>query len=217
VETTTATYDATATTDSNMLEGSKGDNRSVLPSEQSSFKRLKIFDAALLSTASKETTPTLEDIPSELFIQHIVPFVGCHQYRFVAAVNRNLHTAYVTVFPKKVTRFNLSTTEDAKICFDEKKGNYSIQCSWDARTCASSNGVATMDVNGIVILVGMQPKMGIWMSSNGVVKMDVDGMHTLVRMLPKMDIWMSPNGGATMDVTGIVILVQMKPKMDIWM
>jgi hypothetical protein len=115
METTTAT---TTTYDSNMLEGSKGDDRSVSSSEQSSCKHLKTCDAALLSAAAKETKPTLEDIPSELFIQQILPFVGRHQYRFVAAVNRSFHTAYLTSFPKKVTRFNVSTIEHAKICFD---------------------------------------------------------------------------------------------------
>jgi hypothetical protein len=154
--------EATATTtDLNIFDGSKGDDRSVSSSEQSSFKRLRTCEAALLSAVAKETTqiPTLEDIPSELFIQYILPFVGRHQYRFVAAVNRNFHTAYVTAFPKKVTRFNVSTIEHAKICFDEWKiikyrrpsilcciaargGNltvlkylHSVQCPLDTWTC----------------------------------------------------------------------------------
>jgi hypothetical protein len=155
----------TETTDSNMLNGWNSNNRFVSSSEQSSCKRLKTCDAALLSTATKETTkiPTLGDIPSELFIRHILPFVGDHQYRFVAAVNRNFHTAYVTIFPKKVTRFNVSTIEHAKICFDENKDQYdhqrmlcniaagegnlsvlkylrSIQCDcdWDESTCSNA-------------------------------------------------------------------------------
>jgi hypothetical protein len=146
---TAATYNA------DMFEGSKGDNRSV----SSSCKLLKTSDKAWLSTVAKETTPTLEDIPSELFIQYILPFVGDHQYRFVAAVNRNFHTAYVAAFPIKETRFNVSTIEHAKICFDENKGDFydkgmlcdiaaregnltvlkylrSIQCPWDTATCA---------------------------------------------------------------------------------
>jgi hypothetical protein len=77
------------------------------------------------TTVAKETTQitTLEDIPSELFIRHILPFVGRRQYRFVAAVNHNFHTAYVTVFPGKLTCINVSTIEHAKICFDEIKGD----------------------------------------------------------------------------------------------
>jgi hypothetical protein len=86
---TAATYDA------DRLTGPKGDDRS----ESSSCTRMITFDAALLSAVAKETTLTLEDIPTELFIQHILPFVGDYQYRFVASVNRNFHTAYVTAFP----------------------------------------------------------------------------------------------------------------------
>jgi hypothetical protein len=155
----------TAATDSNMLEGSKGGDRSVLSSEQSSFKRMKTCETALLSTVAKETTPTLGDIPSELFIQYILPFVGFHQNRFMAAVNHSFHTAYLAAFPEKETRFNLSTMEHVKIRSDENKGDNrhryilcciaaregnltvlkklrSIHCPWDMWTCvfAAENG-----------------------------------------------------------------------------
>jgi hypothetical protein len=166
-----ATIATATTTDSNIFEGSKGDDRFLSSSEQSSFKRLKTCDAALLSAATKETTqiPTLEDIPSELFIQYILPFVGRRQFRFVAAVNHNFHTAYTTVFPEKVTCFNTSSVEHAKICSNEIMGNYlleqnlcctaakdgnlnvlkylrSIQCSWDNWTCASAARNGHLDV-----------------------------------------------------------------------
>jgi hypothetical protein len=159
-----ATAKTAATYDADMFEGSKGNDHSV----SSSCLLLKTCDAALLSTVAKETTPTLEDIPSELFIQHILPFVGRHQYRFVAAVNRNFHTAYVTAFPKKVTCFNVSTIEHAKICFLEihrpyhhfilwslaaREGNltllkylHSISCKWDSRTCANAALNGHLDV-----------------------------------------------------------------------
>jgi hypothetical protein len=152
---TAATYDA------DMFEGSKGDDRSV----SSSCKLLKTCDAASLSTIATTQISTLEDIPSELFIQYILPFVGRHQYRFVAAVNRNFHTAYVTAFPEKLTFYNVSTIEHAKICYDDltnlsspqhilcctaaREGNLSVLkylrslgCAWDSGTCenAATNG-----------------------------------------------------------------------------
>jgi hypothetical protein len=192
----TAAATATAATDSKMLDGWNRDNRFVLSAfkgmktcDSPSCNSTKDNDAMthsnihipplpstdasssdiLLSTVSKETTPTLEDIPSELFIRHILPFVGHRQYRFVAAVNRNFHTAYVTVFPKKLTCVNVSTIEHAKICFDEnkrkhyhqrmlcrtaaRKGNLtvlkylrSIQCSWYSDTCAFAAGNGHLDV-----------------------------------------------------------------------
>jgi hypothetical protein len=167
--TATTAATATATYDANIFKGSNGDDRSVSSSEQSSFKRLKTCDAALLSSVAKETKPTLEDIPSELFIQYILPFVGRHQYRFVAAVNRNFHTAYVAVFTKKVTRFNVSTIEHAKICCDEWKNQYlcpntlchiaaregnltvlkylrSIHSPWDGSTCSTAAKNGHLDV-----------------------------------------------------------------------
>jgi hypothetical protein len=163
MEATTAA--ATTTTDSNTSCNPTKNNDAMTPSILR-IPPLPSTDTSLsdilLSTA---TTTTLEDIPSEVFIQYILPFVGRHQYRFVAAVNRNFHTAYVTAFPKKMTRFNLSTMEHAKICSNEIKGKYhlqcilcsiaardgnlavlkylrSIQCSWDNRTCenAALNG-----------------------------------------------------------------------------
>jgi hypothetical protein len=165
-----STATAAAATDSNTSCNPTKDNDAMtsliihippLPSTDTSPSDM------LLSTVAKETKPTLEDIPSELFIQYILPFVGRHQYRFVAAVNRNFHTAYVTAFPKKVTRFNVSTIEHAKICFDEKKGPYhprlcekaaregnltvlkylrSIQCPWSNWTCAYAAYYGHLDV-----------------------------------------------------------------------
>jgi hypothetical protein len=186
----------TATTNSNMLDRWNSGNRSVLSyfkrmktcdsatcnprkdndAMTSSIARIPPFpstDASssdiLLSTVSKDTTQTFEDIPSELFIQYILPFVGRHQYRFVATVNHNFHTAYVTAFSKKVTRVNVSTIEHAKICFDEEKGNYrlqhvlcytaaregnlsvlkylrSMQCPWSEWTCAYAAKNGHLDV-----------------------------------------------------------------------
>jgi hypothetical protein len=162
----------TATTDSNISCNPRKDNDAMSPS----IVHIPPFpstDASssdiLLSTVAKETTLTLENIPSALFIQHILPFVGQHQYRFVATVNHNFHTAYLSMFPKKVTRLNVSTMEHAKICFDEwkiryrqpsilcciaaREGNLSvlqylraIQCSWDARTCANAAKNGHLDV-----------------------------------------------------------------------
>jgi alpha-N-acetylglucosamine transferase len=155
---TAATYDA------DIFEGSKGDDSSV----SSSCKLVKTCDTALLSTTTTIPT-TFDDIPSELLIQYILPFVGRHQYRFVATVDHNFHTAYSTVFPEKVTHFNVSTIEHVKTCFDEimrqyhhprilchiaaREGNLavlkylrSIQCPWDSDTCASAAENGHLDV-----------------------------------------------------------------------
>jgi hypothetical protein len=134
------------------------------------FIIIKKFIFSMEAAATAATATTFDDIPSELFIQYILPFVGRHQYRFVAAVNHNFHTAYVTAFPKKVTRFNVSTIEHAKICFDEwkimeylhqsflcdiaaREGNLSvlkylrsIQCEWGEWTCSYAAKSGHLDV-----------------------------------------------------------------------
>jgi hypothetical protein len=64
------------------------------------------------------TTPTFDDIPWEVLTQHIIPFIGSHQYCFVASVNQKFHTAYVKVFPRKLTYYNVSTVQHAKFCVE---------------------------------------------------------------------------------------------------
>jgi hypothetical protein len=98
-------------------------------------------------------------------VQHILTFVGENQYRFVAAVNRDFHAAYLHVFPgNTLTRIDVSTIRHASICYAEvprgdrnastmmqrsmcrsaaRHGNLavlqylrSMNCQWDANTCA---------------------------------------------------------------------------------
>ena len=53
-------------------------------------------------------------------LTEIVSFIGSNQYRFVAAINRRFHDAYLHAFPdNKETEINASTVSHAKICFEE--------------------------------------------------------------------------------------------------
>jgi hypothetical protein len=45
----------------------------------------------------------MENVSIDLLIDHIFPYVGDYQYRFVACVNHLFYNAYTTVFPKKRT------------------------------------------------------------------------------------------------------------------
>jgi hypothetical protein len=177
MEATTTTTTTITTADSKMLDRWNSDHCSVLsfcksmktcdsPSSNPTKDYNAMTPLILLSTASKETKliPTLENIPSELFIQYILPFVGRHQCCFVAAVH-------------------------AKICYNEKKGQYhrpSILCHGAARegNLTVLKYLVLYNLHGITGLVHLLLKMDICMYSKGVVKMDVNGIVILVQMQP---------------------------------
>jgi hypothetical protein len=58
----------------------------------------------------------MENLPTDVWMQYILPFVGKDQFRFVASVNRKMYRLYTTVFTEKTTRYNVSTLELAQMC-----------------------------------------------------------------------------------------------------
>jgi hypothetical protein len=69
----------------------------------------------------EESPPTMQwtDVPLDIWSLSIFPFVGSHQYRFVGGVCRGFQQAYRQLYPEKVTKFNVSSYDLGKICFDE--------------------------------------------------------------------------------------------------
>jgi hypothetical protein len=59
------------------------------------------------------------DMPLDFWSNHVFPFVGNFQYRFVGGVCRTFQQAYTKLFPEKITAYNLSSFETWKICYDE--------------------------------------------------------------------------------------------------
>jgi hypothetical protein len=59
------------------------------------------------------------DLPVDVLANHVIPFVGVGQYRFVAVASRRLREAYCLRFPTKKTFYNMSTMKTSKICWDE--------------------------------------------------------------------------------------------------
>jgi hypothetical protein len=120
----------------------------------------------------------MDHINVDILSNCIMPYVGTHQFRFVAGVNRSLYQAYTTFTAKKIqqnppkssgcaflintdhkwTYYDVSTTQHAKICYEEtthperytlcalaaKDGNLPVleylktvlDCPWNVRTCA---------------------------------------------------------------------------------
>jgi hypothetical protein len=79
-------------------------------------KRSKTDDA----TACPATMmTTLEHLPPDIFSHNILSFIGANQYRFVGGVNHLFRNAYVALFPKKRTLYNVLTIQHAKICYDD--------------------------------------------------------------------------------------------------
>jgi hypothetical protein len=66
---------------------------------------------------------TLVVLGNDDTLQHILSFVGCNQYRFVASVSKDFQNAYHQLYPEnKTTYCNASTIGHAKICIAECKG-----------------------------------------------------------------------------------------------
>jgi hypothetical protein len=61
----------------------------------------------------------MEVLDDEFLLPCILQYVGDHQFRFVAGVNRCFYQAYTDLFHKKETQYNLNTLKHAKICYDE--------------------------------------------------------------------------------------------------
>ena len=84
-------------------------------------------NVTIIPVATTINTPS-ESIPVSLLIwedtynilPHIVSYLGPHQYRFVASVNRSFQTAYSLAFPTGQDTYpNASTLEHATMCFTE--------------------------------------------------------------------------------------------------
>jgi hypothetical protein len=80
-------------------------------------KRSKTDDVTAPATMMMMTT--LEHLPPDILSYNILSFVGENQYRFVGGVNHLFRNAYVAVFPKKVTSYNVLTIQHAKICYND--------------------------------------------------------------------------------------------------
>ena len=51
--------------------------------------------------------------------EHIFAFVGIHQYRFVGGACKRLEQADAKIYPEKVTYYNLTSMQHAKISYEE--------------------------------------------------------------------------------------------------
>jgi hypothetical protein len=66
----------------------------------------------------------MECVNIEILIEHILPYVGGYQFRFVAGVNRTFYSAYTSMsnFPKNQTSVTcIKTMELFQFCFAEMK------------------------------------------------------------------------------------------------
>ena len=60
-------------------------------------------------------------LPLDLWSNHIFPFVGDHQYRFVGGVCQLFQQGYTSQYPEKLTTYDasISSYKLALICFNE--------------------------------------------------------------------------------------------------
>jgi hypothetical protein len=61
----------------------------------------------------------MKDFDSTLLSQHIFPYVGDYQFRYIAGVDKTFYKAYTSVFPTRETYYNVDTLDHAKLCFKD--------------------------------------------------------------------------------------------------
>jgi hypothetical protein len=85
---------------------------------------IRCYQQKTIKTNALTVSPLYDLFHSEDLIgNYILSFVGDGQYRFVGSVSRCFKEAYCTRFPKKTTRYNMSTMELAKICWEDAPKN----------------------------------------------------------------------------------------------
>jgi ankyrin repeat protein len=67
----------------------------------------------------KTNKRTMDLFHNDFLLQHIVGYVGDHQFRFIAGISHNFYQAYTTVHSRKVTYYNVTSKELAKFCHDD--------------------------------------------------------------------------------------------------
>jgi hypothetical protein len=63
--------------------------------------------------------PSLNNVDTDIWMNHILPFVGKNQYRFVGAVSRHFRISYFTLFSPVTSFGNISTIEQASLCCED--------------------------------------------------------------------------------------------------
>jgi hypothetical protein len=66
--------------------------------------------------SSSDEVPALSNFSPDIWIRHILPFVGKDQYRFVGAVNHHYRTSYLTLFAASTSFENVTTMGQAYLC-----------------------------------------------------------------------------------------------------
>jgi hypothetical protein len=96
---------------------------------------INMLQSATSSAAASSSSSPLKDLD---IAKNIIAFVGCNQYRFVAAISKDFQAAYQQLYPNnKRTYYNASTIQHANICIEEGRdvnhSNFSILCTSAAR------------------------------------------------------------------------------------
>jgi hypothetical protein len=70
-----------------------------------------------LDTITSTELVTMDNLPNDIMISHILPFIGDGNYRYIGLVNRKFRQTYTTLYPTKTTYYNGSTIALAQFCF----------------------------------------------------------------------------------------------------
>jgi hypothetical protein len=136
--------------DTPMLDHVAGEGLVSQPVPESRTSLLVLTSSSSVPSSPMTVTSPLDDTN---IIHHVMSYIGCDQYRFVAMIDRRFKDVYEHLFPGNTrTSISASTIGLAKICFEEVD-----ECLHNELCCsAATHGdlealkyLRLMDVGGI--------------------------------------------------------------------
>jgi hypothetical protein len=104
------------------MVGSQGEVRKVTFTQTITASDTVSFNPGVVPSSvpeGKEQGATLDSLPNAIFRQHILPFVGDGQYRFIGSINKKYQALYRRVCTKPFTYWNTSTIPLTRLCWNE--------------------------------------------------------------------------------------------------
>jgi hypothetical protein len=98
-----------------------------------------------LDTMTSTELVTMDNIPNDIMINQILPFIGDGHYQYIGLVNRNFRQTYTTLYPTKTTYCNGSTIAHARFCC-QTTANYLQRIQGYRYLCLSAARYGSIEV-----------------------------------------------------------------------
>ena len=88
------------------------------------------------NNSSSNSSTSFDHIPPEVICEYILPFIGNHQYRFIASINRFFYNNYLVLYSDKTTTYDVATIVrylieecDANLHVTDNDGDRLLHCA----------------------------------------------------------------------------------------